>query len=89
MIKFVIKSFQGFEYLNCVCDCSKTFYNETIEKTLQDWMTFLLQFLEITNIIVIKMLKGMTTHLLNRKELSAHYINEVKYQIKFLYNLCV
>ena len=52
---------------------------EKIEKTLQDWMTFLLQFLEITNINVIKMLKGVTTHLLNRKELFVYYINEVKY----------
>ena len=66
-----------------MCECSNRFYNETIEKTLQYWITFLLQFLEITNINAIKVLKGMTTHLLNRKELSAHYINEVKYQIKF------
>ena len=62
-----------------MCQCSKQFYNEKIENTLQDWMTFLLQFLEITDINVIKMLKGVTTHLLNRKELSAHYINEVRY----------
>ena len=60
-------------------ECSKTFYNEKIEKTLQDWITFLLQFLDITNINVIKMLKGITTQLRNQKELSAHYISEVIY----------
>ena len=66
-----------------MCDCSKRFYNEKIEKTLQDWMTFLFQFLDITNINVIKMLKGTTTNLLKRKKLSDHYISEVRYQIKF------
>ena len=63
-------------------ECSKTFYNEKIEKTLQDWITFLLQFLEITktNVInVVKMLKEMTTDLFTKKELSAHYISEVRY----------
>ena len=74
--------FQGFEHLNCVYECSKRFYNEKIEKTLQDWMTFLLQFLDITNINVInviKMLKGTATDLFTRKELFAHYIIEVRY----------
>ena len=84
-----LEYFQGFEYLNCVYECSKRFYDEKIEKTLQDWMTFLLQFLEITNFNVIKMLKRVTTDLFTRKELSAHYISEVRYQIKFLHNLHV
>ena len=65
-------------------ECSKRFYNEKIENTLQDWMTFLLQFLEITNINAIKNLKEVTTHLFTKNKLSDHYIIEVRYQIRFL-----
>lgn len=74
--------FQGFQYLDCVCICSAKFYNEKIETGLQKWITFLLQFIEITepkeSFDVIEKLKRVSTNLLSKRNLSSHFENEVR-----------
>ena len=74
--------FQGFQYLNCVCKYSEKFYNEKIETGLQEWITCLLQLIEITepkeSFDVIEGLKKVSTNLLSKRNLSSHFENEVR-----------
>ena len=61
-----------------MCECSKKIYNEKIEKALQNWMTFLMRFLEITNIEVIRQLKNVSKYLFSKNELHVHFSKEVR-----------
>lgn len=75
---------QGLQYLDCVYECSSAaeFYNERIEIELQQWITFLLQFLDITNersVNVIKKLKTVSKHLFIKENLLYHFTNEVRF----------
>lgn len=75
---------QGLQYLDRVYECSAAaeFYNEGIEIELQHWITFLLQFLDITNersVSVIKNLKTVSKRLFKKENLLYHFTNEVRF----------